>query len=130
MKTLTFDYNSLYSPSAPFIEIEIGNFIADIFPFSIKAQVDSGADVTMLPISLLESIGAIYEETRYARDFGDKQHVVDIYQAAVRLFEQTFYLRVIAQEDSVDAIVGRDILNHLVVTLNGLAGVTEILVDA
>lgn len=130
MKILTFDYNRAYSPAAPFIEIEVGNYDADTFPITVMAQIDSGADATMLPIAMLESVGARFEETRYARDFTESSYIVDLYSAAVRLAGQTFYLSVIAQENTDEGIVGRDILNHLVVTLNGPAGVTELPIES
>ncbi|MCP4360028.1 MAG: hypothetical protein GY796_18645 [Chloroflexi bacterium] len=129
MKIFSFDYNRRYSPSAPFVEIEVGNYDGDDFPITIIAQVDSGADATMLPILVLESVGARFEETRYVRDFMEGSHIVDVYSVALRLVEQTFYLRVVAQENTDEGIVGRDILNHLVVTLNGPASVTELLID-
>ena len=62
MKFVTFDYDSTYYPSAPFIEIEVAG---------------------------------------YNKDLGTRTL----------------------------AVVGRDLLNHLVVTLDGLAGETKIIND-
>jgi hypothetical protein len=42
---------------------------------------------------------------------------------------QPFYLSVIAQENVAEGIIGRDILNHFVITLNGLAHITEVVVE-
>lgn len=125
----TFDYNRAYAPPAPFVEIEINNYDITATPIKLKAQIDSGADATMLPISVLEKVGAWFETTRHAQDFAGKTHTVDLYSAAVNLIGQTFYLTVIAQEEINEGIIGRDILNHLVVTLNGPAHTTEIPVD-
>ena len=129
MKILTFDYNRTYFPSAPFVTVKVNNYDGDADSVVVQAQLDSGADATMLPISVLEKVGARFEATHIARDFSGSSHTVDLYSAAVRLAGQTFYLRVIAQENTYEGIVGRDILNHLVVTLNGPAAVTEIPVD-
>jgi predicted aspartyl protease len=129
MNVLTFDYNPTYSPSAPFVEVEVNNYDAKATPIIVKAQVDSGADATMLPISILERVGAHFEATHHAYDFSGRVHTVDLYSAAVNLVGQTFYLRVIAQENTNEGIIGRDILNNLTVTLNGPASVTEIVVE-
>lgn len=126
MNIQTFDYNHAYSPSAPFVEVGVNNYDAGSTPINVKAQVDSGADATMMPISVLEQVGALFEATHSARDFSGQAHIVDLYAAAVSLAGQTFYLRVIAQENTNEGIIGRDILNDLVVTLNGPAHVTEI----
>lgn len=130
MNVLTFEYNPSYSPSAPFIEVEVNNYDRGDAPIIVKSQVDSGADATMMPISVLEKVGALFEATHYAHDFSGKEHIVDLYAVAVSLSGQIFYLRVIAQENTTEGIIGRDILNNLIVTLNGPANVTEISVES
>ncbi len=129
MNLQTFDYNRAYFPAAPFMEVEINNYNADAKPITISAQIDSGADATMIPISVLEEVGALFEATRLAVDFSGQRHHVDLYAASINLAGQTFYLSVIAQENASEGIIGRDILNDLVVTLNGPAHVTEIPVE-
>lgn len=126
MNILTFDYNRTYFPSAPFMTVEVNNYDADDSPIEVYAQIDSGADATMLPIAVLEKVGARFEATQFARDFSGSAHRVDLYSASVKLAGQTFYLRVIAQENTDEGIIGRDVLNHLAITLNGPAMVTEI----
>lgn len=126
MNIQTFDYSRAYSPSAPFVEVQVNNYDTGATPIIVNPQIDSGADATMMPISVLEQVGALFEATLSARDFSGRVHIVDLYAATVSLAGQTFYLRVIAQENTSEGIIGRDILNDLVVTLNGPANVTEI----
>lgn len=44
----------------------------------------------------------------------------------VRLGSFSTYALVVGAEPGAEAIIGRDILNRLIVTLNGLAGVVEV----
>jgi predicted aspartyl protease len=128
MNIQTFDYNRDFSPAAPFVEVEVNNYDAEGTPVIINAQIDSGADATMMPIAVLEEVGALFEATHQARDFSGRLHLVDLYATSVNLAGQTFYLSVIAQENTSKGVIGRGILNDLVVTLNGPANVTEIAV--
>jgi hypothetical protein len=55
------------------------------------------------------------------------RRLVDLYVISLRIgsYEQSA-LAVVGGLDTKEAIVGCDVLNHFIVTLNGLAGVTEI----
>jgi predicted aspartyl protease len=129
MKSQTFDYNSNYVPAAPFAELIVHHEDDAIEPITIIAQIDTGADATMLPISVLEQVEALFESTRVAYDFSGQRHLTNLYAVSVTFAGQPFYLSVIAQENVAEGIIGRDILNHFVITLNGLAHVTEVVVE-
>jgi predicted aspartyl protease len=126
MKTQTFAYNTSYAPAAPFAELLVHDDDGRIAPIPIAAQIDTGADMTMLPIAVLEQVGARFEGTRVAYDFSGQRHIADLYAVLLSFAGRKFYLPVIAQENVSEGIVGRDILNDFVLTLNGLAHVTEI----
>jgi predicted aspartyl protease len=129
MKSQTFDYNPTYVPAAPFAELIVHHEDDAVEPITIIAQIDTGADATMLPISVLEQVEALFESTRVAYDFSGQRHLTNLYAVSVTFAGQPFYLSVIAQENVAEGIIGRDILNHFVITLNGLANVTEVVVE-
>ena len=55
---------------------------------------------------------------------------VDLYLVAIQLGAELVYgLHVVSIPSTKEAIIGRDVLNQLIVTLNGPAGVTEVHVD-
>lgn len=61
------------------------------------------------------------------RDVTESRTVVNIYEVSLRIGPHRFpHLRVAADLHQGMAILGRDVLNHLVVTLDGLANATEI----
>ena len=60
MSVITFDYDPTYYPAAPVVEIEVDGYDDDLGRRTLWAIVDSGADASMIPLSILEAIGATY----------------------------------------------------------------------
>lgn len=123
----TFAYSIDYTPAMPLVELGISLSKASQPEVTIAALGDSGSDGTMLPLTLLEKIGAKPVGQGRVRGILRYSHPVDLY--LIKLYigvHQLHAVRVIGIEDTEEPIVGRNALNHLVVTLNGLAGITEI----
>jgi predicted aspartyl protease len=130
MSLLTFDYNTTYQPAAPFITIEVDGYHTTRPNHTLWAMIDSGADATMMPLRVLEAVGAAYKETMWMRGVAGGRIEVDLYFVAVRIGSILIPgLHVIATPSTNEVIVGRDVLNQLVVTLNGHANTTEIIID-
>jgi predicted aspartyl protease len=126
MALYTYDYDFSYSPSAPVAEVEVTTDVTDR-AITLMAFIDSGADATMLPFVFLQELQAEEVETRYLRTVIGKRVAVDLYRVAIRIGAYHFRsIRAIATNSPTEIILGRDVLNHLVVTLNGLAAMTEI----
>lgn len=53
--------------------------------------------------------------------------IADIYEVSLRVGPHVFHkVRVVADRHNPMMILGRDVLNHLIVTLNGLAAAVEL----
>jgi predicted aspartyl protease len=91
------------------------------------ALVDSGSDGTMIPIEALSKLGARYAgQARVRSVLGDSQ-LINLYLVSLRIAaHQLNAVQVIANSETEEFILGRDVLNQLIVTLNGLASTTEI----
>lgn len=127
---LTFEYNSNYYPSAPFVDIVVDGYDLDKSPVQISAFVDSGADGTMLPYDVLQAIGAEYEDTVLLRGIGGGTQRLDRYTVRIHIGSHAVQsVSAVAMRADSESIVGRDVLNSLIVTLNGLAWVTEVLIE-
>ncbi len=127
MKPLAFDYDPAYVPPAPVIEIEIDGYHEALGKRSLWAMIDSGADATVIPLRLLKAIGAAYKETMWMRGVSGGRRDFDLYLVAIQI--GTFRIRglhVVAAPAGNEAIIGRDVLNQIVVTLDGPAAVTTI----
>ena len=95
-----------------------------------SALVDSGADGTMIPIDLLEVIGALYEDTVNMRGVLGDSEPVDRYTVGIQIGPLTVRgIHAVAIPAGEGSVIGRDVLNFLAVTLNGPAHTTQIEVD-
>jgi predicted aspartyl protease len=129
-RTLTFDYNRAYSPSAPFIDVVIDGYDSDKAPVTISAFVDSGADGTMLPYDILSAVGAEYADTVLLRGTAGGVQRLDRYSVRIRVGEQEIHsISSVAIAAGSEPLIGRDVLNQLIVTLNGLAEMMEIQIE-
>jgi predicted aspartyl protease len=94
----------------------------------MTAMIDSGADGTLVPLSQLRAIKAHRSGQVILRSVTGAPTVVDVYKVALQVGPHLFsYVRVAADKHNTLIVLGRDILNHLVITLNGLASATELL---
>jgi predicted aspartyl protease len=125
---ITFPYDrQRYSPPAPIMLIEIDAPGRARSNRTVTALIDSGADATLLPIDMLQEISA--RAVGYATLVGisDKPHLAEVYIVNILVGPYTLYaVRVLAMPAGSDSVVGRDVLNHLTITLNGPAGAVEL----
>ena len=129
-RLLSFDYNDVYELSAPVIPIAVDGYDASKPPIIVPAFVDSGSDGTLLPKDILDAVGAEYEDTVRLRGVTGGVQQLDRY--TVRIFverEIIHAISAVATTAGSEALIGRDVLNRLVVTLNGPAGATEMQID-
>lgn len=123
----TFPYNTDYTPAMPTIELGISLPRDSQESVSVIALLDSGSDGTMLPISLLEQIGAKPVGQGHIRGILGHSRPIELYLIKVYIGpHQLHAIRVIGIDADEEPIVGRNVLNHLVITLNGLASMTEV----
>lgn len=127
MRIETFNYDPSFMPPAPILEIEVDGYKSASLKRLVRVMVDSGADATMLPLSVLEAIGVDFKESLWMRGVAGGRVKVDLYLVGIRIGELTVPgNHVVAIRDDQDAVVGRDVLNQLVVTLDGIGSTTEV----
>ena len=121
--SVTFPYNRGYEPSMPVAEITVRGER----PIELTALIDTGADASILPLPILRSIGARFLEIHQVRDAMGRALPVSLYLVTVEIAGHRMYgIEAIAAETSDEIIIGRDVLNHLIVTFDGIGGETEI----
>lgn len=121
------DYDPAYSPAMPVVEVQLENVETGLQGERFIAIVDSGADSCILPKRYLNAVGS--EPIRRTRMVGVTGAViaVELHLLIVHVDEiAIFGVEAVAGSDDSEAIIGRNALNQLVVTLDGIAGVTEI----
>ena len=128
--THSYDYDSSYDPPAPFLPVAIDGYDPEKPPIIVPAFADSGADGTMLPQDILQAVGAEYEDTVQLRGIASGIQRLDRYTVGIHIESETVHaVSAVATAAGSEALIGRDVLNHLVVTMNGPAGVIEVQVE-
>jgi hypothetical protein len=122
----TFDYDNRFVPSMPVADITISG-PRQVPPIVLRAILDSGADATIIPERYLRQVGARRSGSAWMRGPAQQRTLVNLYTTSLLLGDlQRRRLVVLGGQDEQEVIVGRDVLNQLIITLNGLAAVTEI----
>jgi hypothetical protein len=121
----TADYGRQYDPPIPQVEITISR-LRGRDGLTLTAIVDSGADATIIPIAYLRRIRAQRGIQKWLRGMSADRRRVTMYSVFLQLGPFNFYLPVVGDDLYDEPIIGRDVLNHLIVTLNGLANMVEI----
>lgn len=81
----------------------------------------------MIPFTALTEAGAEYVETKRVRSVFGHTRNVNLYFVDVQVGDyQVPAIQVIGIQSGETAIIGRDILNHLIVLLDGIGSTTEI----
>ncbi len=119
------DYTTDYQPAMPLIEIEIG-LERGSSVLSLPAIVDSGADATMVPLHYLHRMGAIPSTEKWLRGITEGRYRVELYTIFVQIGSYGLYVAAVGDQLNDEVIVGRDVLNQFIVTLNGLASIIKI----
>lgn len=128
---LSHDYDTInYQPAAPFIEITIDGYDDTKQPLTLKVFVDSGADGTMLPRDILLAVGATYKGTAILSGMAGGRQTVDQFIIRIQIGSHIINgISVVAMPTNSEAIVGRDVLNELILTLNGPSNTVQIEVE-
>ncbi|MBP7997853.1 MAG: retroviral-like aspartic protease family protein [Chloroflexi bacterium] len=125
--SISFNYSRQFDPTMPIVEVSV-RAVGTSHPASVvTALVDSGADATILPLSVLQQVGARYVRGRVMRGVTGIPENVDTYLVSIQIGPYTVHgIRAVAYGTNMTPIIGRDVLNNLVVTLDGLAQETVV----
>lgn len=120
---ISFPYSRNYAPPAPIVNVTL-HAQSEI---STIALLDSGADGTMIPYALLLRIGSKFARTYQMTGVTGRTERVELYFVDVAIGNLKISgIKAVASQFSNEVILGRDVLNHLIVTLNGIESITEI----
>lgn len=117
---MKFPYASDYFPPAPVIQIRFGLPDETLQIGPVSALVDSGADVTIVPTSIPEMLGTESDNDKLIRAYSGDARIVQMYYLDIGIGEHRYPAVMVAADPQVEqAMIGRNLLNKLIVTLNG-----------
>ena len=127
MARYSHDYDDAYDPSMPVVEIVVQDIITGTRSEPMTAIVDFGADGCLVPINVLQGLNLRSIRRATMRGVSGIAQSVELFLVALEIGSVTINgVRVIGDREGNELIIGRNVLNQLVVTLNGLAGEVEI----
>lgn len=126
MNVYSHDYNSAYIPAMPMIAIQLRRFASQP-PILLEAIVDTGSDASLIPLRYLHQLQARKGHTQWLSGVAGGRYKVDLYAVSVQIGQyRPMYVNVVGTNKQDEVIIGRDVLNEFVVTLNAPAHVVEL----
>ena len=127
-RVYTYTYSEEYDPPMPVMDVGVSLPKQDAVEVTTTALLDSGSDGTLISIDLSESIGAKPVGPARVHGLWGGSQLANMY--IVKLYigpHQLYAIRVAGVASNSECLIGRNVLNQLVVTLNGHASVVEIM---
>ena len=109
-----------YHPPIPVLAIRLHSSSSAIFSEVITALVDTGSDASLIPLNQLIELQAEETAPGWLVSITGERKPVSLYFVDFYIGDQALPgIRVIADPDSEDVILGRDVLNKLSIFLDG-----------
>ena len=125
---MTTAYSTAYVPRAPVLSVELA--FPDESPRvgPLAALVDTGSDGSLVPMAYLEELEAsVAYSARVRLIFGPPRTVnvytVDLIIGSLRIPA----VEVMGDDEGVEIMLGRNVLNRLILLLNGPHAMTDVL---
>ncbi len=109
----------LFFPPAPVARVILRNSQTSQTVSDISLLIDSGADVTLIPQTAVDELGITTDAEHYELQSFD-QHISTVHSANLELLflNRTFRGKFLISDQEF-GILGRDILNHVSIVLDG-----------
>jgi predicted aspartyl protease len=112
-------YDESFDPPAPIAEIVLRNAQTGAQSAKIKMLLDTGADISLLPLKIIEQTKIeAANETINLFGFDENQTVAEIYHLQIIFLGKKISGNYCAVNDET-GILGRDVLNEFSILFNG-----------
>jgi hypothetical protein len=112
-------YATSFSPPAPVLSIEIFTPDGPQQRVSVSAKLDTAADISAIPLNVVNEWGLEPVSEVIVTGYNAETAVLSTYTVGIELPEaRVRHIEVIVVPDSY-ALLGRDVLNHFYLNLNG-----------
>lgn len=112
-------YTSSYFPPAPILDIVLVSQPQGNRTDAVAGFLDTGADASIVPLHLLEQIGARYVTEQRVRSYFGEARTVHTYLVDVVIDGITLPALEVVGDTVDETLIGRDVLNRLRIRLDG-----------
>lgn len=115
-----YKYNQQIRPPAPFVYVTLRPPLDDEPSFELPAQVDTGADTSVVPLRVVEALALPQLGEVPTAVFGGQVTLIPSYMIRLQIRGLTeAAVKVLASPDEPYVLLGRDVLNRYKLTLDG-----------
>lgn len=127
MAQYSHTYDAGYDPAMPVVQVVVEDPFTGNRSEPMTAIVDSGADGCLVPLAILRTLNLQTIRRATMRGVSGIGLSVELFLVTLQIGVITVKgVRVIGDRRGSELIIGRNVLNQLIVTLNGLAGEVEL----
>ncbi len=112
-------YNQHEHPPAPFLDLIVHPIEKSNQTVPIQAKIDTGTDISALPESIVAYLNLPIVSKLIVEGYDGRQTTVSTYAAVLEIATVRFRSQEFIAIPEAHALLGRDILNHFYVLLNG-----------
>jgi predicted aspartyl protease len=116
--------DTTFDPPAPVLPVRISGLDEHDPAAMVRMLVDTGADCTLIPVKLARTLRLPVVDKAEIQGVGAKPQEANVHAARIRLGSLRVLARVVALGD--ECLVGRDILNRVVLHLDGPAQILQV----
>lgn len=116
---IRYIYNTQKEPPAPFVRLTLRQPRTGA-ELSVPAQIDTGADITILPQSVVESLDLDYQGVVEIKGVGGSLQTLIRYSVLASIHDSPQVgLNALAHSEEEWVLLGRDVLNAFRLVLDG-----------
>ena len=113
-------YNRQLNPPAPMVLVKLSSTVSDASLSNVPAQIDTAADWTLIPTSMLEELELDAINSVEIGGVGGSIELMPTYAIRLAILGLTEQLiQVVGHAEEPWIILGRDVLNHHRMVLDG-----------
>jgi predicted aspartyl protease len=125
---MPYNFLTSYSPPAPTLPVAIREPENGVLTLEMTAIIDTGADGTIVPAIYLRGLEMYKSHTTNMRSHWGESRRVSVYLVDLDVAGEVLPgVEVVADERSREILLDRNILNRLILLLDGVRGQTDIL---
>lgn len=117
-------FDDTFDPPAPVLPIRISGLDEHDPAAVLRMLVDTGADCTLIPVKLARSLRLPVVDKAEIQGVGGRPQRANVHAARIRLGSVRVLARVVALGD--ECLVGRDVLNRVVLQFDGPAQTLQV----
>ncbi len=119
MKPFRYSYSGPH-PAAPFVLLNVFGTTDENTVKNLPALADTGADISVLPIAVLETVRAVRIGDIPIKGFDNRPSKLTLYSIRLQIRDlPVLEVEVVGSDTVTHAIVGRDVLNRYDIRLDG-----------